>query len=185
MSTTNPAVRSIRIASTLNDRLGAIMREAGAGLRIAELELRIGEAQQIYPEIWRHLDEARAALATRSEVSSGALGEFDTVRATERPGEAAVGNIEGAAINSVPLPFPGMQFVQGKSATFNARGHAKAGEACNALMRALPDVDWQGLAKQDDAAIAEMGSLAAAKWRNAAIATVIVIAVIVALKALA
>jgi len=147
MSTADPAVRSLRVATTLNERFGMILREVGGNLRIAELELRIGEAQQIYPEIWRHLDEARAALGQRCDVRDGALTEFDAVRATERPGELAVRNIEGAAINSVPLAFGGLHYLQGKSATFNARGHAKARDACNALMRAMPNVDWKQLAE--------------------------------------
>ena len=53
-----PAVRSIRIATTLNDRFGTIIREAATNQTVAEFELKIGEAQQIYPEIWRHLDTA-------------------------------------------------------------------------------------------------------------------------------
>ena len=165
MSAPDPAVRSIRVASTLNERFAMIMREAAGGLKIAELELRIGEALQIYPEIWRHLDEARAALGKRSTTQCGALTEFDTVRATERPGEVAVRNIEGSALNSVPLPFPGQQFVQGKSATFNVRGHEKARDACDALMRALPDVDWKKLAQDEQAELDAVGSLKPKWWK--------------------
>jgi hypothetical protein len=41
------AVRSIRVASTLNDRFGAILREVRKLEKVSEIELRIGEAQQI------------------------------------------------------------------------------------------------------------------------------------------
>lgn len=162
----DPAVRSIRVASTLNDRLAAIVREAGSNnLRIAELELRIGEAQQIYPEIWRHLDEARASLGKRSQPHGDALSEFDALRASERPGALAVGNIEGAGMNSIPIPFPGMGLVQGKSATFNTRGHANARDACNALMRAMPDVDWKKLEQDERAELEAVGSLKPKWWK--------------------
>jgi ABC-type Fe3+-siderophore transport system permease subunit len=88
-------------------------------------------------------------------------------------------------VNPVALAFGSLELVDFKTAKFNAEGHAKARAACNALMRAMPDVDWQALSRKEDAQIAEMGSLAAAKWRNVAIAAVVVLALIIALKALA
>jgi hypothetical protein len=176
------AVRSIRVASTLNDRFGAILREVPKLEKVSEIELRIGEAQQIYPEIWRHLDEARAELVRRGH----RVDDYDAVRATEHPGQQAVRDIESASIvNPVALAFGSLEVVDFKTAKFNAEGHAKARDACNALMQAMPDVDWRALAQQEDAQIAEMGSLAAAKWRNVAIAAVVVLGLIIALRALA
>lgn len=182
MPDVDPAVRSIRVAAALNDRFGAILVEVPKLDKVSEIELRIGEAQQLYPEIWRHLDEARAELVRRG----AAVDDYDALRGTERPGQQAVGNIESASmVNPVALAFGSLELVQFKSATFNAQGHAKAREACNALMQAMPDVDWHALARREDAEIAEMGSLATAKWRNASIAAAIVIALIIALRALA
>ncbi|MDQ3335687.1 MAG: hypothetical protein M4D80_11010 [Myxococcota bacterium] len=177
----DPVVRSIRIASTLNDRFGAIVRGANEHQTVAEFELKIGEAQQIYPEIWRHLDEARAALGARSID----VAEYDALRATERPGQQAVDNIEHAeGINPLALAFGGALHVEMKTAEFNREGHAKARAACNALMEAMPEVDWRGLARAEEAEIAAVGSLDSAKWRRLLLVGAIVLAVIVALQML-
>lgn len=178
----DPAVRSIRIATTLNERFGAILREANAHQTVAEFELKIGEAQQIYPEIWRHLDEARAALQTRGIQ----VGRYDALRATEQPGQQAVDDIEHSeGINPLAIAFGTLQYVETKTATFNAEGHAKAREACTALMQAMPDIDWRALERAEEAEIAAMGSLASSKWRNLVVIGAIVLAVIIALRLLA
>lgn len=177
----DPVVRSIRIASTLNDRFGTIVREANEHQTVAEFELKIGEAQQIYPEIWRHLDEARAALGKRNiEVA-----EYDALRATERPGQLAVDNIERVeGVNPLALAFGGALHVEIKTASFNREGHAKAREACNALMEAMPEVDWRGLARAEEAEIAAVGSLDSAKWRQLIVIGAIVLAALIALQML-
>jgi len=175
----DPAVRSIRIATTLNERFGAILKEATSGQTVADFELRIGEAQQIYPEIWRHLDEARAALAQRGIV----VPPYDSLRATERPGQLAVDNIEHSeGINPLGLVFGGLQYVETKTATFNHEGHDKARQACDALMGAMPEVDWRAVAHAEDAEIAAMGSLSSAKWRQVAVLAAVIIAAYVAFK---
>jgi hypothetical protein len=174
----DPIVRSIRIAKTLNERFGAILREAATEQNVAAFELKIGEAQQIYPEIWRHLDEARAAL--------GVVAGYDQLRATERPGQQAVDNIESTeAINPLMLAFGTLQHVEFKTATFNAEGHRKARAACTMLMDAMPEVDWRALERAEDAEIAAAGSLEAGKWKHLAVIGVIVLVVVVALYKLA
>jgi hypothetical protein len=178
----DPTVRSIRIATTLNDRFGAILREVSSPQTVADFELKIGEAQQIYPEIWRHLDEARAALRKRGI----AVNHYDAVRATERPGQLGVSNIgHSEGINPVALAFGALEYGETKTAEFNAVGYAKARDACNALMEAMPEVDWNALVREEEAEIAAMGSLNANKWRNVAIGSAVVIAVLVLLKFLA
>lgn len=177
----DPAVRSIRVAATLNERFGAILREAASHQTVAEFELKIGEAQQIYPEIWRHLDEARAALGQRGIV----VQPYDVLRATERPGQLAVDNIEHTeGINPLALAFGQLQHFETKTATFNHEGHTKARQACDALMRAMPEVDWGAIVREEDAEIAAMGSLSSAKWRQVAVIAAIVLAVFVAFELL-
>src|SRR5262245_22786086 len=118
----DPVVRSVRVATALNQRFGALLREAKEHQTVAEFELKIGEAQQIYPEIWRHLDEARAALGQRGVVVEG----YDVLRATERPGQQAVDNIEHAeAVNPFALVFGSFEYVEMKTASFNHEGHKK------------------------------------------------------------
>jgi hypothetical protein len=171
--TVDPAVRSIRIATALNERFGAILKEAAAYQKVAEFELKIGEAQQIYPEIWRHLDEARAALAQRGAVVS----PYDALRAAERPGQLAVDNIEHSeGINPVALAFGQLSYFETKTATFNHEGHARAHRACEALMQAMPEVDWRAIAHDENAEIAAMGSLSSAKWRQVAVIAAVLLA---------
>jgi hypothetical protein len=176
MMAVDPAVRSIRVALALNERFGAILKEAASYQKVAEFELKIGEAQQIYPEIWRHLDEARAVLAQRGLV----VEPYDALRATERPGQLAVDNIEHTeGINVLALAFGQVEYFENKTATFNHEGHAKALHACSALMQAMPEIDWHALAREEAAELAAMGSLNAAKWRTLAIAAAVVLAAFV------
>src|SRR2546423_12020998 len=156
MQSVDSAVRSVRVATVLNERFGAILRETESVQNVAEFELKIGEAQQIYPEIWRHLDEARAEIARRGHT----VDHYDALRATERPGQLAVDNIESAeSISPLALAMGRIQYMHVKTASFNREGHAKAREACKALMQAMPDVDWAGLARQEEAEIAAIGSM--------------------------
>jgi hypothetical protein len=178
----DPVVRSIRIAAALNERFGAILREAASDQKVAEFELKIGEAQQIYPEIWRHLDEARAALGQRGIV----VEPYDALRATERPGQLAVDDIEHSeGINPLALVFGQLHYFETKTATFNREGHARAREACDALVRAMPEVDWRALVLEEEAAIAAMGSLSSAKWRRVAVIAAVIVAMYVAFRLLA
>jgi hypothetical protein len=173
----DPVVRSIRIATTLNERFGDILREAASYQKVAEFELKIGEAQQIYPEIWRHLDEARAALGRRGIV----VQSYDDLRATERPGQLGVDNIEHSeGINPLALALGQLQYLETKTATFNHEGNAKARQACDALMRAMPEVDWRAVEREEEAEIAAMGSLSSAKWRQVALIAAVVLAAFVA-----
>jgi hypothetical protein len=177
----DPAVRSIRIAATLNERFGAILKEAASYQKVAELELKIGEAQQIYPEIWRHLDEARAALGQRGIV----VQPYDALRATERPGQLAVDNIEHSeGINPIALVFGQVQYFETKTATFNHEGHARARQACDALMQAMPEVDWRAVVREEEAEIAAVGSLSSAKWRQLAVIAAVLLAAYLAFELL-
>ena len=180
--TVDPAVRSIRIATTLNERFGAILRDAGSYQTVAEFELKIGEAQQIYPEIWRHLDDAQAVLATRGI----RVEHYAELRSSEAPGLLAVDNIEHSeGISPLALAFGGLQYVETKTATFNHEGHVKARAACDALMAAMPEVDWHALVRAEEAEIAAVGSLSSGKWIRVALAGAVVLAVVVAYKLLA
>lgn len=153
----DPAVRSVRIASTLHDRFRVLMSapvtHAGG---LGELELRIGEAQQIYPEIWGHLDEARATLAGRGQGTSA----YDAVRATEPKGSLGVSRVE---VESYSTSFTGdllgIPDEQVKSAQFNLEGYRRASQAIQALQAAQPEVDWGALERAENAEIAAAGSL--------------------------
>src|SRR5262249_13523522 len=106
------------------------------------LSMRIGEAQQIYPEIWRHLDEARAAFAARGV----ALSAFDQGRAAE--GILGIGaNVDVVDVQHGFGPHAILEST--KTANFNVTGHARARAACDALMRATPNIDWAGIAKAE------------------------------------
>ncbi len=156
-ASTDPAVRSVRIASALHDRFRVVMsaRTTQAG-GMAELELRIGEAQQIYPEIWSHLDEARATLAGRGIDTSA----YDAVRAAEPKGSLGVTrvDVEGYA-TTFTGELLGVHDEQVKSAQFNLEGYRRASQAIQALMAAQPEIDWRALERAENAEIAAAGSL--------------------------
>jgi hypothetical protein len=154
-------VQSIRVAGALADRFRDIL----TGPRflnetVSEFEVRIGEAQQIYPEIWRHLDEARAALVAAGVDTSA----FDDLRRGELA-QLGVTDIDSStAIDFISLFAGQLNYAQVKTAAFNVKGYKRAVAACNALMAAMPEVDWAGLARKDAQEIAAAGSLHANKW---------------------
>ncbi len=163
-------VRSIRVAYNLAERFKALVRMGGS---VADLELRIGEAQQIYPEIWRHLDEARAALLAQGRD----VAAFDELRHKELVALGVTDVDSRTEINYAALMVGRLQYTQVKSATFNVTGYSRAVAACKALQGVMPEVDFAALARAEDQEIAKAGSLRSgtyvgmAKW--AAIAAVL------------
>ena len=154
-------VRSIRMAAALNQRFGALLR-TDTGENVDEMELKIGEMNQLYPEIWRYMDEARVALVQRG----ADVRHYDQIRATEQPGKLGTDSIEVEEhINPLGL-IAGPIFVQTKTVAFNAEGYRKACAAVDSLKSALPDVDWVGLDRAEQAEIAAAGSLTASNWKQ-------------------
>lgn len=155
-------VQSIRVATTLAERFGAIVRKSSSmiGGTVAELELLIGEAQQIYPEIWRHLDEARTELVARGTDVS----KFDDLRRGELA-QLGVSDIDSKTeLDYMSLMLGRLSYTTVKTATFNVAGYQRGIAACKALMAAMPDVDWAAIAKKEDQEIAAAGSLQTSKY---------------------
>src|SRR3954454_13712429 len=112
-------VQSIRVADALAQRFRALLQSGAA--TASELELAIGESQQIYPEIWRHLDEARTVLAARGvDVSA-----YDYLRQHEQ-GHLGVTGVDVSANLGVSagilLATGVLMNTTTKSATFNNAG---------------------------------------------------------------
>ena len=81
----NP-VQSIRVATALFDRVGVLGKPRS--MKASEAELAIGEAQQLFPEIWSNLDDARNALAAQDrDVAAYDLLRGETRRATLESGD--------------------------------------------------------------------------------------------------
>jgi hypothetical protein len=150
----DPAVRSVRIAVTLCERFVELLKgpstvtatkQHGALFGVSgneeALSLRIGEVQQIYPEIWRHLDDARKVFAARGiDVAA-----YDQIRATE-------GVALGAAVDVKHQRHGFAQYSADevtKSANFNVEGYKRAVKAYQALMAATPEIDWAAIAKAE------------------------------------
>lgn len=153
MTPPDPAVRSIRIATTLNERFRDLMHQRSSpGDGTAELELRIGEAQQIFPEIWNHLDDARKVIATRG----GDTATYDTIKASQGPA-LGVTRVEVEDHHSIGLG--GYSHTQSKEAHFNLEGFRSAHKACAALMAAMPEIDWKAVERAENQEIAAAGSL--------------------------
>jgi len=184
MAHPDPAVRSIQIASALLDRLGELLRprpgapllSALAGREVAadELELRLGEAQQIAPEIWRHLDDARAVLGERGVDVAG----YDEIRKQQNPALLATSNIEVKnRLDYYGLAQGAIRVITTKTVTWDSGNFASGIAGCALLKRALPEVEWEALERADREQIAAAGSLKTARWRGVAkwlaVATVI------------
>jgi hypothetical protein len=171
---TDPVIQPLQIARALVARLGVLIEEskerARGHLDVGQLELRIGEAQQMYPEIWRHLDTAAAILRERGvdvvayeklrAKEAGILGVTDVVATNDLDW----GSLAGGSLRAERV----------KSATFNVEGRNRAQRGCGALMRACPDIDWGALDRADAAQIAAAGSLTATRWLPLAIGLAVV-----------
>jgi hypothetical protein len=152
MMNVDPAVRSIRVAAALSERFGAILNAPPEVDSADELEQRIGEAQRLYPEIWRHLDDARSSLQGRGiEVV-----EYDRLRGNGAH-QLGVGGIDTRA--GFTGGFGSVKYTVERTASFNEGGWEKAREARQALMNAMPEVNWRELAQQEKAQIDAIGSL--------------------------
>ncbi|HUS30100.1 MAG TPA: hypothetical protein VMZ53_16450 [Kofleriaceae bacterium] len=152
----DPAVRSVRVAAALCDRFAELLKgptivtaHKGRGALIGikgnedDLSLRLGEAQQIYPEIWSHLDEARKAFGARGV----ALPAFDALRETERQFGGTGAGVD-MKFTQYGDPTYGMQETV-KKANFNQAGLARARSAIQAITLATPDIDWASIEKAE------------------------------------
>jgi hypothetical protein len=154
MTAPDPAVRSIRIASTLAERFLELMHQrTNPGDGSAEMELRIGEAQQIYPEIWNHLDDARKVLAERQADTRA----YDEIKTAQGPVRIGVTRVE--VEDQVDIGLGGYSHTQTKEAFFNLDGYRAARKAITALMTLMPDVDWKAVERAENQEIAAVGSL--------------------------
>jgi hypothetical protein len=156
------AIRSIRVAAALNEQY-AVLARAKSYSNPDELSRVIGEARQLYPEIWANLDDARNALAERG-ISVAAYDELRARQATR-----AGGVLDVQAHDKAYVPIGGGVV---KSATMNVEGHALATEACNLMRRALPQVDWDALDRAEADEIAAAGSLRPARWKGVVLSIV-------------
>jgi hypothetical protein len=192
---TDSAVRSILVASALVDRLAELMRPrhtdgvlaalAGSKSAIATLAgsdaaedalaLRIGEAQQISPEVWRHLDDARAELVRRGVEVAG----YDELRSLQTAALLATSNIDvQRKLDYYGLAFGQFRTIQAKSVTWDTGNLTSAIAACELLKRALPDVDWAEIERAQAAQIASAGSLRTRRVRSLLVGVAVVVAVL-------
>ena len=179
----DPTVRSIQVASALTDRLGVLLQAQrtsvvstalNADLANDELALRIGEAQQITPEIWSHLDSARKTLAERGVD----VGDYDAVRAERDPAMLATSNIAvEQKLDVLGLLKGQIRVITTKNVTWDAGNFVAAIAACAALKQRLPDVDWEALDRADRDQIAAVGTLKSVSSRKI-LALVLAIALI-------
>jgi hypothetical protein len=149
-------VRSIQVASALLERVAVLMRSGSVSgpQAVAELELRIGEAQQTMPEIWNHLGDARNAIAA----AGTDVGEFDQLRGNLRS-QLASTDIEG----STRIGWNGRSETV-KTVAWDIEGLKRAIAARDSLRRLRSDIDWVGLERQQNAELAAAGSLTDARW---------------------
>lgn len=161
-------VRSIQIATTVNERVGQLVRprtyENGDAM-----SFHLGELRSLFPEVWANLDHAREALVKRGID----VGNYDALRAASG----------GDGIVGVALQ-PSAHVA--KSAALDAAGHQRATEAIYALRAVVPGmtwVDWDNLAKRQADELAAVGSLSGPPRWLAAVGTVLMILFLIGLVA--
>lgn len=163
-------VRSIRVATTLVDRFRVLL----ASPIDDDSDVMTAEVQRIYPEIWRHLDDAARALRSRDRDVS----QYDAIRRQEL-GALGITDVDVTThIDLVGLAFGRIRIQQVKTVTFNLGGYNRANSGCHALMAILPEVDWDALSRAEDKEIAAAGSMHAATPKRALTFAVIALAVI-------
>jgi len=169
-----PHVRAVRVVVALTERFGELTRKTfGAP---DAMSLVIGEAEQIYPEIWSQLDLARKAFAEMGCDTK----EFDTIRAYEPRGSLGILDMR-LVVRRDRLGFDNDH--QYREVVWNHDGHTRAVQAAGALMRAAPDVDWALIAKAEDEAQRniekEFGSISSKAWIPVVVIVVAILAAIV------
>jgi hypothetical protein len=154
-------IRSIRVATALNERVGVLMQ--GGEFDREVLANRLGELRQLYPEVWSHLDDAREQLVARGSD----VAHYDALRA--RPATHAGGVLQ---VHVADFGDDGPN-----SAQLNHEGHALATEAIYVLRAALPQVDWMGLEEAERRELEAIGSLGPAAWKKAVFGLIAVVLV--------
>ncbi len=149
------AVASIRTAQALNERL-AVLIKSETTTNDEAFSNKLGEARQLYPNIWSHLDQARNELAQRGMP----VERYDAIRADPSIDKGAVLDVEVA---NDAFTIPGRAE---KTAYLNSRGHALAQQACTVLRSSLPTVDWDALERADAEQLAAFGSLGPPLWKK-------------------
>lgn len=145
-------VRSIRVAAALNERVGELVRPKQYDSD-EELGNVLGELRQLYPEVWSHLDDARAALARRGIV----VDAYEVLRVSPEARSGGVLDVELTGSRGMGDWT--------KEAQLNVAGHEAAKRACRVLGAAVPGVDWAALDRADAEQIAAAGSLTMARWK--------------------
>jgi hypothetical protein len=156
------AVRSIRMAAALNERYGAVIRSRTYRDAL-ELSNVVGEACQLYPEIWTLLDDARRELAGRGVDTSA----YDAVRASPAARAPAVLDMTEARWTGFAAHITGGE----RTATLNGGGHQAAIQACALLRAAMPQIDWEGLERAEAAALGNI-DLGPPLWKKAVFYTI-------------
>jgi hypothetical protein len=166
-------VRSIRVGAALNEQFGALLRRRiyNDPERLTSL---LGEARQLYPEIWSNLDDARKALVERGVPTD----RYDALRASSA---ARNGGVLDVQVTEQTLTQAALRTGYEKTANLNAEGHAAATEACNVLRAALPHVDWEALDRAEAEELAAFGSLGPSRARKLVFYTLAGIAAAMAL----
>ncbi len=166
-------MRSVRIGAALNDQFGELLRRKIYN-NPDRLESLLGEARQLYPEIWANFDHARKALVERGL----SVDAYDALRASSAARSGGVLDVELAEHGLGEHALSKGR--RDKTAYLNAQGHAAATEACNVLRAALPQVDWEALDRAEAAELAAIGSLGPSKAKKLVVYAMAAIAVVIA-----
>ena len=146
-------VQSVGVAQALARRYYALSQAS----QDSDVELTIGEARQIYPEIWHHLDSARLALHERGVDGSA----YDQLRRQELQSLGV--DVEITSIELYTKYGAKIGEVYKKTASFDVGGAQRAMSAAAILKQMMPEVDWAARAREEDRVIQAAGSLKSAR----------------------
>jgi len=154
-----PAVNQILVADDLIGRYVAAARSLSHAI---EPEDVVARANEYYPHIWDSLAQARDMLA----VQGRDMTDFDAIRAAAGGDEHSGGLIDredpevDIAASVLRL---GLVMTQASTYSLNTRGVAIAARGLEALRAALPEVDWDTLAREQEQAGRMLGG-SPVKW---------------------
>ena len=166
-------VQAVGVATALVRRYVALSQTTEQ----TDVELVIGEARQIYPEMWRHLDEARIALGERGTDCTA----YDNLRRHELQSMGV--DVEINVTEYYTKYGTKIYESYTKSASFDIEGAHRAFAAAKILKQLMPEVDWAARAREEERVIQEAGSLKAARLIH--LAKVLGVGLAIALVALA
>ncbi|MFN0247107.1 MAG: hypothetical protein ACKV2T_09365 [Kofleriaceae bacterium] len=188
MSLRDPALDAVLTAETILGQFKQLLPRLTSMMPV-DVSTAVGEAQSLYPELWSALDRARAVLRergvdvpvydeARARQPASMLGVDVKLRDRSNVTEAAatvaflLGGVSGVVVGTA---IDAVGSVGAKQGDANRSGLRDAKTALDALIAAMPTVEWAKVRRQEAHATADaLEELSVAKSRKVALALAVV-----------